>query len=88
MVEVLKQPQFTPVPVDEQVLVIYAVTNGFMDDITVADIGRFESELRGFVRSRYPAVLEQIDSAGELPDTEEMNKAIGEFKELFEAGKE
>ena len=88
VVEVLKQPQFTPVPVDEQVLVIYAVTNGFMDDITVADIGRFESELRGFVRSRYPAVLEQIDSAGELPDTEEMNKAIGEFKELFEAGKE
>jgi len=88
VVEVLKQPQFTPVPVDEQVLVIYAVTNGFMDDISVADIGRFESELRGFVRSRHPAVLEQIDSAGELPDAEEMNKAIGEFKELFEAGRE
>ncbi|NOY55802.1 MAG: F0F1 ATP synthase subunit alpha [Actinobacteria bacterium] len=88
VVEVLKQPQFTPVPVEEQVLVIHAVTSGFMDDIPVPDIGRFEAELRGFVRSRYAALLERIESTGTMPDAEDMSKAIGEFKELFEAGRE
>ena len=88
VVEVLKQPQFSPVSVEEQVLVVYAVTNGFMDDIPVGDIGRFESELRAFVRSRYSALLEQIESTGEMPDVEQINKAIGEFAELFEAGRE
>ena len=83
VVEVLKQGQFAPVPVDEQVLVIYAVTNGHMDSIAVNDIERFEDGLRDFFRSRHPQLLEHIRSTGELPDTEELDAAISAFKETF-----
>lgn len=88
VVEVLKQPQFTPVSVEEQVLAIFAVTRGFMDDVPVADIGRFELELRAFFRSRYSTLLDHILSSGELPDAEETATAIAEFKELFTKGGE
>ena len=53
MVEVLKQPQFAPVPVEEQVLVIYAVTEGHMDNVDVDHVARFERELRDHFRTRY-----------------------------------
>ncbi len=83
--EVLKQGQFVPVPVEEQVLVIYAVTNGHMDSIAVGDIKRFEDGLRDYVRVRHDDLLEQIRSTGELPDTGELDGAITSFKETFEA---
>jgi F-type H+/Na+-transporting ATPase subunit alpha len=54
VVEVLKQPQFAPVPVEEQVLVLYAVTEGHMDDIPVEDVRRFERELREYFRTATP----------------------------------
>ncbi len=85
VVEVLKQPQFAPVDVAEQVLAVYAVTNGFMDDVPVADVSRFEDELRAFFRGRYPGMLEHISSTGQLPDEEEFKSAIAEFKDLFES---
>ena len=53
VVEVLKQPQFRPVPVEEQVLAIFAVTNGLMDSVPVRDIRRFETEMREYVRTRH-----------------------------------
>ncbi len=83
--EVLKQGQFVPVPVEEQVLVIYAVTNGHMDSIAVGDIKRFEDGLRDYVRVRHDDLLEQIRSTGELPDTGKLDGAITSFKETFEA---
>ncbi len=83
--EVLKQGQFVPVPVEEQVLVIYAVTNGHMDSIAVGDIKRFEDGLRDYVRVRHDDLLEQIRSTGELPDTGKLDGAITAFKETFEA---
>jgi F-type H+-transporting ATPase subunit alpha len=84
VVEVLKQPQFSPVPVDEQVIVIYAVTEGHMDDIAIGDVRRFEDELREFFRSRYPGLLTEIRDTGKLPATEAVDGAIAEFKETFE----
>ncbi len=86
VVEVLKQPQYRPVPVEEQVLSIYAVTNGFMDSIPVEDIRRFEAELADYMRARHPDLLNHIVDTGELPDAAAFDAAIGEFVDTFTAG--
>jgi F-type H+-transporting ATPase subunit alpha len=79
VVEVLKQGQYDPVPVEEQVLIIYAVTEGHMDDVQPSDVPAFEAGLREFARSRYGAVLAAIADTGELPE-EELLAAIGAYK--------
>jgi F-type H+-transporting ATPase subunit alpha len=84
VVEVLKQPQFAPVPVEEQVILIYAVTEGHMDDVAIGDIRRFEGGLREFFRSRNPGLLTEIRDTGKLPSEEAVAGAIAEFKETFE----
>jgi F-type H+-transporting ATPase subunit alpha len=81
--EVLKQPQNSPVPVEEQVISIYAVTHGFMDDIPVPDIRRFESELVGRFRANHSDLLQQIRETKALPDEEKLNEAITSFKSVF-----
>ena len=85
VVEVLKQPQFAPVPVEEQVVAIYAVTNGHLDDIPPESIADAESDLRGFVASRHGHLLEHIRSEGSLPDTDALDSAIAAFKDSFSA---
>jgi F-type H+-transporting ATPase subunit alpha len=83
VVEVLKQPQFVPVPVEEQVLAIYAVTNGFMDSIDADRVSEFEAGLRDYVRTRHGHLLDHIADSGELPDEEELAGAIDGFKATF-----
>jgi F-type H+/Na+-transporting ATPase subunit alpha len=85
VVEVLKQPQFQPVPVEEQVLGLYAVTEGHMDDIPTQDVKRFERELRDYVRARHGSLLETIAETGKMPEGDDFVSAIAEFKETFEA---
>ena len=81
--EVLKQPQNQPVPVEEQVLAIYAATNGFVDDLAVADVRRFESELITYVKSSHADLLEEIRTTKALPDTAKLDDAITGFKKVF-----
>jgi F-type H+-transporting ATPase subunit alpha len=83
LTEVLKQPQNAPVPVEEQVIAIYAATHGFVDDIPVADVRRFEAELMASMKSSHPDLLEEIRSTQQLPDTDRLDAAITEFKGLF-----
>jgi F-type H+-transporting ATPase subunit alpha len=85
VVEVLKQPQFDPVPVEEQVLVLFAVTEGHMDDIPTEDVKRFERELRDHVRSLHGNVLETIRDTGKMPEGDDLVEAINSFKQAFEA---
>ena len=85
VVEVLKQTQYSPVPVEEQILSIYAVTTGHMDSVPIEDIHRFELGLRQFVRERYPDELQHIASTGDLPDEDRLKEAISGFKETFQA---
>jgi F-type H+-transporting ATPase subunit alpha len=85
VVEVLKQPQYAPVPVEEQVLTLFAVTEGHMDDISVGDIRRFDAELREHFRARHTNVLATISETGKLPDGDDMVEGIASFKEIFEA---
>ncbi|MYF82936.1 MAG: F0F1 ATP synthase subunit alpha [Acidimicrobiia bacterium] len=86
VVEVLKQPQFAPVPVEEQVLAIYAVTQGLFDDIPAEEISRAERELREFVRVRHSHLLDTIKRTGKLPDAGALEEAISAFKDSFGGG--
>ena len=87
VVEVLKQKQFSPMPVEEQVAVIYAVTEGLFDDIDVAGILPAAGELQVFLRGRYSGLLAQIADGGQLPEGE-LKAAIGQFKATRVAGEE
>jgi F-type H+/Na+-transporting ATPase subunit alpha len=82
LVELLKQPLNSPMPVEEQVVVIYAGTNGYADDIPVADVKRFEGELLEFMRTRHGSLLEEL-KAGNVPD--DLKGAVEAFKEQFAA---
>ncbi len=83
VVEVLKQGQFAPAPVEEQVLSIWAVTKGHMDDVPVAEVARFERELVDFVRTRHGDLLDGIRSTGGLPDEDDLTSAVTAMKESF-----
>jgi F-type H+-transporting ATPase subunit alpha len=83
LTEVLKQPINAPVPVEEQVLAIYAGTNAFLDDVAIQDIRRFERELIEFVRAGHGELLTTIRDTGKLPETSALDAAINTFKAGF-----
>ena len=82
-VEVLKQDQNKPLPVENQVLIIYALTKGYLDDIPVEDITRFEDELNSWSKSNASELLGEIRETGQLPDDAKFETAINEFKKSF-----
>jgi F-type H+-transporting ATPase subunit alpha len=87
LTELLKQPQNAPVPVEEQVLVIYAGTKGWTDSIPVPEVQRFATELVEYFKGNHPTVLDGIRSAGALPDGDELDKGLTSFVESFDTGK-
>jgi F-type H+-transporting ATPase subunit alpha len=84
LTELLKQPLHSPMPVEEQVVVIFAGTNGFLDPIRVESVRRFETELLEFVRTRNSDLLDTIRSTGKLPEGDELEKAVKAFAEAFQ----
>ncbi|MDQ3405016.1 MAG: F0F1 ATP synthase subunit alpha [Actinomycetota bacterium] len=87
MMELLKQGQFSPVPVEEQVVSIYVGTKGFLDSVPVEDVRRFESELLENMRHRNAGILEEIRVEGKLSDDNEerLVAAVESFKSNFTA---
>ena len=83
--EILKQPQYKPMPVEKQVVIIYAATRRYLLDIPVDRILEFESGLFEFVATKYPEIFEKIRTEKKLSDEleEALKKAITEFKETF-----
>jgi F0F1-type ATP synthase alpha subunit len=79
LTELLKQNLNSPMPVEEQVVSIYAGTNGYLDNIPVTDVKRFEGELLDFVKARYGVVLETIRDKGTLPDEDGLDDAVKAF---------
>ncbi len=86
LTELLKQPQNAPMPVEEQVVVIYAGTNGWVDDIPVSEVRRFEAELLEFMRANHPELLTHIRDSGTLPEEAKLDKALQSFKDGFDVG--
>jgi F-type H+/Na+-transporting ATPase subunit alpha len=68
LVEILKQPQYRPVAVEKQVVMIFAATNGYLDPVAVEDLRKYEDDLNRFLESRYPAVLTGIAEKKVLDD--------------------
>lgn len=83
--EILKQKQYCPMPMEEQVVVIYTGVNGFLDDIPTEKIAEFEQDFLKFMHSAHADILATIRDTGKLEDDtkEKLNKAIEEFKSTF-----
>jgi len=82
LTEILKQPQYKPMPVEDQVFIIWTVTNGLADDIAVEDLKRFESEINTFIKEAHPAVLNTIRDKKSIDDElkASMKEAVEDFK--------
>jgi F-type H+-transporting ATPase subunit alpha len=89
LVELLKQPQYEPLPVERQVAMIFAGTNGFLDGIAVSELRAFESELFKYMETRHPQVLPGIREKKQLDDQLKgaLNTAVAEFAKDFTARK-
>src|SRR6185437_3512564 len=81
LVEILKQPQYEPLAVERQVAIIFAGTNGYLDNIAVSDVRRFEVELYKFIETRHPQVLRGIVEKKQLDDQLKgaLDAAVKEF---------
>jgi F-type H+-transporting ATPase subunit alpha len=88
LVEVLKQDQYQPLPVEKQVLIIFAGGNKYLDDLEIGEVRRFELELYPFVETNYPGLFKTIREKKAIDDSlkAEALKALDAFKERFKAG--
>jgi F-type H+/Na+-transporting ATPase subunit alpha len=84
LTELLKQPQNAPMPVEEQVFSIYAGTNGYLDDISVGDVRRFEAEMLDYLRTRHGGLLDHVRTSKEMPAKEQVDEALQGFKGVFQ----
>ncbi|MFA5352309.1 MAG: F0F1 ATP synthase subunit alpha [Candidatus Gracilibacteria bacterium] len=82
IVEMLKQPQYSPLPVVNQVEIIYAMNKGYLDDVKVEDIQRFEKDLHDFMHANYAKLEKELTASGKLEEKteKELAKAIEDFK--------
>ncbi len=85
LVELLKQPQYRPIPVEEQILIIFAGAGGYIDNIDVEEVSRFEEELLKYVRENYSGLLSEIKLKKELSDDLKvrLDDVLAEFKGKF-----
>ncbi len=85
MVEVLKQPPYSPLSAEQQVMIIFAGNEGYLDDIPASSVTKFEAELYPFIEANYPQIFENIRSSQKIDDDtkELMKKALDEFKASF-----
>jgi F-type H+-transporting ATPase subunit alpha len=87
LVEILKQPQYAPMPVEKQVAIIWAVTNGYIDDVPVPQVRKWEHEFLAFLETHHPRILEGIRTKKALDDelTNGLKAAVAAFKPTFKA---
>ena len=85
IVEVLKQPQNSPISVEHQVMIIYAVVNGLLDDVQIKDIPTLQNVLFTYIDTRFPEITKSIQTTGNLDDetAQKLHDAIVEFKKPF-----
>jgi F-type H+-transporting ATPase subunit alpha len=89
LTELLKQPQYSPMPVELQVVVIWTGTNGYVDDIAIGDVKDFETKLRAFIENAHSGLLAKLRERKTIDDEirDELRAAVSEFKERFTAEK-
>jgi F-type H+-transporting ATPase subunit alpha len=84
-VEVLKQPLHEPLAVEKQVLILYALTHGFIDNVPIDDVIRYQNELFEFFDNNQSELLKVIRETGNLPDTDKLDSALKDFAAGFQA---
>jgi F-type H+-transporting ATPase subunit alpha len=89
LVEILKQNQYQPLPVEKQVLIIYAGTNGFLDKYPVESLNRYEEELYNFIENNYPDIVSKLETEKQINDDikSKLDEALNKFDEVFVAEK-
>lgn len=87
LVEILKQGQYKPFPVAEQIAIIFAGVNGLLDDVATSSLAKFEAEYLSYLKSSKPEIIEEINTKKALSDelTAKMKAAVAEFKKVFTA---
>jgi F-type H+-transporting ATPase subunit alpha len=85
LTEILKQPQYQPMDVEKQVLVIWAATNGYVDDVAVEDVRKFETELLNFVQNSHPGLLANISEKKNLTDDikKDLKQVLEDFTDMW-----
>jgi F-type H+-transporting ATPase subunit alpha len=85
LTEILKQPQYKPMPVEQQVLIIWAATNGYLDDVPVDQLRRFETEVTDFIQNSHPGLLTALREKKALTDEikADLKTAITDFKQTW-----
>jgi F-type H+-transporting ATPase subunit alpha len=85
LVEILKQPQYQPMNVESQVLVIWAASNGYADDVAIDDVRAFEGALLKFIENSHPGLLQNIREKKSLTDeiTADLKQALSDFKDTW-----
>jgi F-type H+-transporting ATPase subunit alpha len=86
LTELLKQPQYSPFPVERQVVSIWVGTNGYLDDVPLEDVGRFESDFLDYVQRNNPGIYQTIRETQQLSDDTagSLKEAVEEFRKTFE----
>lgn len=89
LVEVLKQDQYSPLPVEMQVVIIYSATNGFLDAVPTSEVKRYEAELKEYLMNQHSALLNQIRDEKKMTDDikEKLKAALKEFAAIFQVQK-
>jgi F-type H+-transporting ATPase subunit alpha len=87
LVEIMKQDQYSPMPVEKQVVAIFAATNGYVDDIPVSEVRRYEREMVDFIEGSHGSILERLRAKLDLDSDleEDLHKALKEFAKVFVA---
>jgi len=85
LTEILKQPQYKPMDVEKQVLLIWAATNGFADDVPVDQVGKFETELLRFVENSRPGLLQSLREKKAVTDEikNDLEQTLKDFKDVW-----
>jgi F-type H+-transporting ATPase subunit alpha len=86
IVEILKQPQYVPMPVEDQVAVFFAVTSGLMDDVPVLNITQFESGMLESLRNKTAVALKKIKDSGDLDEEsqKQLTQGINDYKDTLD----
>ena len=84
-IEVLKQPLHKPLPVEKQVVILYALTHGFLDSVVIDDITNFQDGLFDYFDNNHKDLLDEIKKTGQLPDTAKLDAAIKDYADTFQA---
>ena len=84
-VEVLKQNLYHPMPVEDQVIIIYALTNGFLDDVEIKNISNFEKELISYMYNSHPEIIKELKATQDISESldKQISDAIINFKKIF-----